>query len=415
VVDSRHFPEEEPTPKQATNTGSHQRGVAPGAFCGRCGAWRGELGLEPGPALYIEHIVEVFREVRRVLRSDGTLFLNLGDSYAGSWGAQGRRVTESDEPSWHSSQIKNHPKRASHTGTIRGFNLKPKDLMMMPARIALALQADGWWIRSEITWAKRAPMPESVRDRPTSATEKVFLLTKSERYFWDAVAVQEESVSDHDSGNGFKREARLSYADANGPRGNDQQWRASRPSVPKGRFGGKWADTDQPAFRAVMQKRNMRNWWLLGPEPYPDAHFAVFPSEIPRRAILAGTSEKGVCPACGAPWVRVVDKRRTRDGEPLTGSWPVNNGGQRIGASGVGHWRDRVETTEIGWSSSCSCPAADPVPATVLDCFAGSGTSLVVADRLGRNAVGVELNPTFTEMARKRLIKDAGLFAEVAD
>ena len=139
----------------------------------------GQIGLERTVAEYTATMVEVFRAARRVLRDDGTLWLNLGDSYAGSWGAQGHRVTESDDPAWHASQIRNNPKRAMQTGTIRDAGLKPKDLIGIPWRVAFALQADGWWLRSDVIWAKPNPMPESVTDRPTSAHEHVFLLAKS--------------------------------------------------------------------------------------------------------------------------------------------------------------------------------------------------------------------------------------------
>ena len=137
----------------------------------------------------------------------------------------------------------------------------------------------GWWLRSAVTWCKRAPMPESVEDRPTSATEQIFMLSKSAAYFYDRFGFTEPSVADHPSGNGYRRDEQLSRG---GP-GQDASW--------------------QP-----QATRNMRNYWVLGPEPYPAAHFAVFPSEIPRRAILLGTSERGVCAACGAPWGRVVER-----------------------------------------------------------------------------------------------------------
>lgn len=381
--DPRHYPETAPTDKPATNIGGHQRGIKPGDFCALCGAWRGSLGIEPTIDLYVDHLVSVFRELRRVLRNDGTLWLNLDDSYAGSWGAQSRRDTASNDPSWHGSQIKNHPKRASHTGALRTAGVKPKDLYGVPWLVAFALRADGWYLRSEITWAKRAPMPESVTDRPTSATESVFLLSKAEHYFYDAEAVKEAAASDHPSGNGFKRPARLTYADAAGPRGSEDQW-------------------DQ-----VGGKRNMRNFWLLGPAPFREAHFATMPPKVVEPCILAGTSERGVCPTCGSPWSRQVKHSRTRDGQPLDGSWSVNEGGVRIGATGVGHWRDQTTTQLIGWSPTCSCNAGDPIPAMVLDPFGGAGTVGLVADRLGRDSILVELNPAYAEMARRRIDADA--------
>lgn len=223
----------------------------------------GQIGLEQTPAEYVAELVAVFREVRRVLRDDGTLWLNLGDSYAGSWGAQPHRVTDSDDKSWHGSQIKNHPKRASHTGTIRQSGLKPKDLIGIPWMVAFALRDDGWYLRSDIIWAKPAPMPESVRDRPTSAHEHVFMLAKSKRYYFDSEAVAERAVSDRDSGNGYGRPEQLSRGQSNG-----------------------WTRSGNPT-------RNIRNVWTVGPKPFPEAHFATFPPKLIEPCIKAG------CPAGG--------------------------------------------------------------------------------------------------------------------
>jgi hypothetical protein len=262
---------------------------------------------------------------------------------------------------------------------------------MIPAQLALALRADGWYLRSEIIWAKKAPMPESVTDRPTCAHEKVFLLTKSARYFYDAEAVKEEAIRAGDI-----------------PGGGYGEGRDPQHFISKGCARGE-----------VPSHRNMRNVWHLGPEPFPEAHFATFVSEIPRRAILAGTSAKGVCPKCGGPWVRVVEKRLI----------PNQTGGATIrkprGNELVVDWSDYPRGTNdvetIGWRPSCSCtwnaPGAEvpnPDPATVLDPFLGSGTTAMVADQLGRHCIGIELSQSYAAMAERRLRDDAGLFADVA-
>ena len=254
-------------------------------FCRRCGAWRGSLGLEPTLALYLDHMVEVMRAVRRVLRADGTCWLNVGDSYSndGKWGG--------------SSGGKHVPALHGKTGVGRmkqTTGLKPKDLMLVPARLAIRLQDDGWWVRSDIAWCKRAPMPESCTDRPTSAWEHVFLLTKSARYFYDAEAEKEEC----EPAEGGRARAAL--------RGESPYAGADYKDYHEGRTGRH--QSYQPPYR------NLRNFWLLGPEPFPEAHFATFPTEIPRRAILAGTSAKGCCPKCAAGWVRVVKKRTSLSG-----------------------------------------------------------------------------------------------------
>lgn len=241
--------------------------------CLKCGARRvdRQIGLEPTPAAFVEVMVEVFREVKRVLRKDGTLWLNLGDSYAGSWGnyapggIKGVQRERTDEGKrWERPAYGNDTTRKPATAEVPG--LKPKDLIGIPWRVAFALQDDGWWLRSAITWCKRACMPESVTDRPTSATEMIFLLAKASAYYYDADAVKEPMVEGSAD--------RYAYA-FGGPKNEALHNGDSRTAVV-----GK---------RDLTTGRNQRNFWLLGPEPYPGAHYATFPTEIPRRAILAGS------------------------------------------------------------------------------------------------------------------------------
>jgi DNA modification methylase len=241
----------------------------------------GQMGLEETPAEYIAAMVGVFQLVWRVLRDDGVLWLNLGDSYAndGKWGGS---TGGKHAKSLHGARGPGRERR--RTG------LKPKNLMMIPARVALALQADGWYLRKDIIWVKPNPMPESVADRPTSSHEHIFMLTKSERYWYDGDAVREA---------------------ANGS-GSDS--------------------------------RNLRDVWNIPTRPFSEAHFATFPTEIPERCIKA------------------------------------------------------------------SCPAGG----VVLDPFGGAGTTSLVADRFGLDAILIELNPAYAEIARRRIEDDAVLFAEVS-
>lgn len=274
-----------------------------------------EIGCESTLDAYIDRLTKVFREVRRVLRGDGTLWLNIGDSYAGSWGAQSRGDDYPGTLAYPSKrmlsgrQISAAQRRQSGAGsTKRTPGLKPKDLMMTPARLAIALQDDGWWLRSEIVWWKPNGMPESCTDRPTAVHEKIFLLSKGRRYWYDAEAVKEQAFD-------VGRE--------NGRAGRDEDPRARPPgSNPK-------------------TGRNLRNVWDLPVKWFAEAHFATFPPEIPERCILAG------CPVGG----------------------------------------------------------------TVLDPFGGSGTTGLVADRLGRSAILIELNPEYCQMAKRRINGDAPLFA----
>lgn len=411
--------------KQGTNTGSisTERGaVKKQDNCSLCGAWRGDLGLEPTPALFIEHLVMVFREVRRVLRKDGTCWLNLGDSYAGSWGAQGRRETPA-------TLSRNQIKKASHTGSIHAAGLKPKDRMMIPARAAIALQEDGWWLRDEIVWQKPNPMPSSVLDRTTPAHEMLYLLSRSPRYYYDAEAIKEPAVSDHDSGNGYKRDGRLTFADANGPRGSDKQWQRKKR---KTKVPGGW-DTGDGAHGTIHRSgrteaeyveadeithRNKRSVWTIATSPYPEAHFATFPPDLVEPCILAGTSEYGVCGNCGGPWERVVEKQFTpqqdvseeRGVRCAEGQKPMD---ETSGWPGVP--RGTTSGKTLRWRSTCSCgPDSGIKPAVVCDPFSGAFTTALVADRLGRDCIGIELSPTYAELGRKRLTADAGLFANVA-
>jgi DNA modification methylase len=273
----------------------------------------GQIGLEQTPQAFVDELVQVFREVRRVLRSDGTLWLNLGDSYANS-GASGPQGKTGD--------------RASRTYTAEALGsgrnglpagLKPKDLIGIPWRVAFALQADGWWLRQDIIWHKPNPMPESVRDRCTKAHEYLFLLAKSERYYFDAEAIAEVSARAGEVAGGAKYSS--DAADAN--------------------IGGK--HTAATLAGAVGDTRNKRSVWTVPTQPYAEAHFATFPPALIEPCIKAGCPEGG----------------------------------------------------------------------TVLDPFGGAGTTGLVVDGLQRNAVLIELNPAYIDIARRRIQGDAPLFAEV--
>ncbi len=371
-----------------------------GDVCARCGARRidRQLGLEATPDEYIERMVAVFAEVWRVLRPDGTAWVNMGDSYASS--------TDASYGGLGASSVFRKPGRSHSLAKIaldgggraaRG-NYKPKDLMMMPARLALALQGDGWWLRSDIIWCKRAPMPESVTDRPTSAHEHIFLLSKAEKYFYDAQAVREANTINPNWDYGSEKYRRNITQDEYKIDGDNR----NRKPYPKG-----WSGLAPAGPNGAG--RNLWNYWLLSPEPYAAAHFATFPTEIPRRAILAGTSERGCCSECGAPWRRVVERtfvpqpnvsaangiRGVLSQKPMDAS----NGWQ-----GVPRGSTHSDTT--GWQPTCRHTDAPLVPATVLDPFSGAGTTLLVAQRLGRRSIGIELNAEYIQMAEKRIQSD---------
>ena len=257
----------------------------------------GQIGLEPTPDEFCAAMIQVFREVRRVLRDDGTVWLNLGDSYARDSRVRWNSTMHS-ERGWKCNQAMRNA-----ANVVRDGGLKPKDRMMIPARVALALQADGWWLRDEIIWHKPNPMPASVTDRTTPAHEMIYLLTKSSRYYYDADAVMERAVCDRIRGPAL-------HADTKSTNGN----------------GGL-------ARRPLADTRNRRSVWTVTTKPFKGAHFATFPPDLIEPCILAG------CPLGG----------------------------------------------------------------TVLDPFGGAGTTGLVAQQYGRNAILCELNPEYAAMARERI------------
>jgi DNA modification methylase len=343
----------------------------------------GQIGLESTPEAYVARMVEVFREVRRVLRDDGTCWVNLGDSYAATTKQSGRN--DHDRP---------------HNGEARGTydvgtagaktklrvslgTLKPKDLVGIPWRVAFALQADGWWLRQDIIWHKPNPMPESVRDRCTKAHEYVFLLTKSERYYYDAEAIKEPS----------------SWG-----RVNDPAWNAARAATnEKKGCGNRNGKSTGFAEWQPDQGRNRRSVWTVTTKPYSGAHFAVMPADLVEPCIKAGCPEQ-CCPVCGRGWDRVVEKQRTatRPGNESKYGTPEED---IRGGSVTLRERHLVSTQTLGWKPACDCATTGTIPGTVLDPFAGSGTTLAVAAELGRSGIGCELNPDYIKLAEERIAK----------
>lgn len=330
-------------------------------------AQRAALGSEGDLLAYVGHLVAIFRTCRRVLRDDGVLWLNLGDSY------------NSAPSNMQNGGVQRAGYKAGYDAIGRQdrqvADLKPKDLIGVPWRVALALQADGWYLRSDIIWHKLAPMPESVTDRPTKGHEYVFLLAKSPRYFYDAVAVAEAAAQP------------LGDAALTG------QHKASAGGYTTNGCGASTLGTNQGP-----STRNRRSVWSLGPQPYAGAHFATWPPALVEPMILAGTSARGCCPACGAPWVRVVE----REGAKVRA---VHTNGPQAdhGFLGGGRIDENPVVATLGWRPSCACDAGDPLPCVVLDPFTGSGTTGAVAVELGRRFVGIELSAEYADLATRRI------------
>jgi hypothetical protein len=273
--------------------------------------------------------------------------------------------------------------------------LKAKDLVGIPWRVAFALQADGWWLRQDIIWHKPNPMPESVRDRCTKAHEYVFLLTKSERYFYDAEAVSEAALT--------AGESRVTVDHGGG--GYQAAGMNRKPS------GNQVPGT--VVFRG--DTRNRRSVWTVATKPYKGAHFATMPPGLVAPCIKAGTSEEGCCPSCLSPLERVVEKSRlatrpgldTKVGKHHEAAPPA--GWNHLHVGNRDPQRHVTQTTTTGWRAGCQCYAGKSVPCVVLDPFAGSGTTLAVAAELGRSGIGCELNPEYVKLACERIESARGL------
>lgn len=398
------------TPTSKNNRGEgYGRAAARGAFCQRagCGAWNGALGLEPTPELFVHHLVLIFREARRVLRDDGTAWINMGDSYNNSGssrngeGLDGDRRGGATGPDGECGYKKRDTRRA-----FTEIGIKHKDLMGVPWMMAFALRADGWYLRSEIIWHKPSPMPESVRDRPTKAHEHIFLFAKSVDYYYDLEAIREEPKAD----NGGKMSA---------PKYRDNR---------KGTIDDGTREQNEKQYEDI-KGANARSVWTIATKPFAGAHFAVFPPKLPERCILAGTSERGACATCGSPWERVIahpcekceapvkhhahscekcghvnDWKADREAEEATLSSEWDSKGKEVPSRTV---LSSVGNEDLGWAPTCSCGTQEVVPCVVIDIFNGSGTTGEAALKNGRNYIGIEQNPEFIKLAKARLIGSA--------
>ncbi|MEB2845905.1 DNA-methyltransferase [Endobacterium cereale] len=311
----------------------------------------GQIGLEPTLAEHLAVMVQVFSLVKRVLKPTGTLWVNYGDCYATA--PNGRSAAATKAAGTDDRTFRDKP-----FSTVQGI-LKPKDLCMVPNRLAIALQEAGWWVRSEIVWGKTNPMPDSVKDRPGTAHEKIFMLTKSARYWYDAEAVRFDlkpktlttygTVRNEVEDDGFGKVKKANFAKSIPVRKPRQKVRASDVADP--RHAGHINHTGIEATPRG-EGRNLRNYepapvdvWPIATKPFSEAHFATFPPELAERCILAGC----------------------------------------------------------------------PVDGTVLDPFGGAGTTALVAERMGRNAILIELNPEYADITKRRLETDGGLFANVRE
>jgi len=323
-----------------------------------------QIGLEATPEEYVSKMVEIFREVRRVLKPEGTLWLNLGDSYCGYKGENYMK-----NPDTSKLQSKSTVPASHMIGTPQTSGLKPKDLVGIPWRVALALQADGWWLRQDIIWAKPNPMPESVTDRCTKAHEYIFLLTKSDRYFYDAEAIAEKTST----------------------------IRGPRPFGGAGN-GKQNKDRGDYFYNGDNGKRNKRSIWEITTQPFPESHFATFPIDLPSLCILAGCPKR-CCPICGNGWTKTIEQKVS--GVPQYNEKTV---GQFHHHSNSHTLRAKERTTRIlDFDPNCDCGEEKGTPGIVYDPFMGAATTALAALKYGRQFIGSEINPEYCEIGNKRI------------
>jgi len=442
---------------------------------GQVNEWTGHLGLEPDPEMYVEHLVEIFREVRRVLRRDGSMWLNIGDTYYTAKGS-------CRNPGGGENSLAKHlkvesvipmgesvPNRTMPISRARELGIKPKDMVGIPWMLAFALRRDGWFLRSEVVWEKMNCMPESTTDRPVRSHEPVFFFTKSgDPLYWthprkrgvrtkpkaDFIWVHRRNneVCTHQPVGNVRLLGKL-WLRRNLWVGHDYffddsavlEQAAGNPLKQEGKNSriNLDRDTNHSAKRkrgnvvqnAVHLMRRRRSVWTIAVQAYPGAHFATFPLELVKIPIMASSSQAGCCPDCGAPWERVLEHRDFGDWHysPALKREGVkrNRKAKWMGADKQAAGRRILENVKkarnegrdhehpfppprtLGWRATCDCTSMKPEPCTVLDPFAGAFTAGVAALRLDRDFYGIELNPAYIKMGAERIQSDAPLFNRV--
>lgn len=321
-----------------------------------------QLGNEETPEEYIDNLVNILREVKRTLREDGTMWLNIGDSYNNTAGYS-RAKSE-----W---RRKGREGGSAEKKAIKHSVIKTKDLFGMPWRVAFALQEDGWYLRCDVIWKKSNPMPDGAKDRPTHGHEYMFLMSKSPRYFYDYYAVQEET-NDHPEG--------------------PQRFGAKNQ---KGTFR-----CDQDRTFKHYGKRNKRSVWETSVSTFQGDHFATYPPQLIEPCILASTSEKGCCSKCGDPLYRISLKEENK--EDVYGEDVDIQTGEKEKVS----IDKKFVLKDNGWEKRCDCKDSIIVPCRVLDPFSGMATTGLVCLDHNRNYVGIELNKNYLDRSRKRLKRE---------
>ena len=437
-------------------------------ICSKCSAWKGQLGAEPTPELYISHLIQICGEVKRVLRPDGVFWLNIGDSWVGSTSQHygGKSQGFNSVIAEGTYEAVPDTGRGERVRNAVASGVPSLNMVLIPSLLALVLRADGWYVRSMVVWEKKNPMPESVNGwRWEQHRVKV---SRSARASLDAY----HTTAYGDSPMGA-RDGR-DFAD------HSKEWRDC-PGCPKCLPNdgyvlrkGSWRPTDSYEFILMLTKtgnyycdreavletvtestvkrvalmdgredydrssdgykrgqgavadrggvdglvcrpssnggRNLRSVWSFPTKPFPGAHFAVFPTRLPELCIKSSTSEKGCCPKCGAPWARVIEKGLTAHDGDTGCNYPVGSTANRLAllqqaARERGSEYSNSSNT-VGWRPTCSCDAGDPISCRVLDPFSGAGTTALVAEQLGLDPVSIDTSAEYIQMSRDRLVVD---------
>jgi DNA modification methylase len=330
--------------------------------CKKCAAWNGELGHESTPEHFVANLTDIFREVRRVLRPDGVCWINIADSY-------------------HSSSRKRVPGGATKPQD-EPLAYRGKNMALVPQKLAISLQEDGWFVRSEVIWHKLSCMPESASDRCTRTHEQIWMVTKQPYYFYDQDAIREphkeESVR------------RLTY---------------SLESAIE-RSGGHLNKTQDPGKFCHPAGANKRDVWTLSHTQFEGEHYAGFPLDLPKLCILASTSEKGRCADCGTPYKRMTERNSLErfdldESDPRYRPARYDSKYDAIRTK-EGNGQRFTEVISLGFAKSCKCQTEEVLPCIVLDPFSGSGTTGLVGLQLGRSYLGLELNEAYIKMTEQR-------------
>jgi site-specific DNA-methyltransferase (adenine-specific) len=349
-------------------------------FCKKCGAWKGQLGLEPSFDLYVKHLCDIMDEVKRVLKPTGTCWVNLGDTYSGTGCGTGTS---------HFSQIDKCMKQNVET------DLPDKSLCQVPSRFAIEMVNRGWTLRSEIIWQKPNGLPSSIKDRFTLDFEKIFFFVKNRKYYFETLYEDYVSLDKRPAGVVQNREY-----------GYQGKYKVMPPIGGKKQTEG----NDNPVYSGNTpewkQGRIKRCVWSINTHPFPDAHFATFPEELAEPMVQAGSPEF-ICKKCGKPREKVYTKHwdEMRTATPIKGgetsSSLIDGAGQKKGGFNNRTYPVGVSYEHIGYTD-CGC-GAEFEGGIVLDIFAGSGTTCLVAKKMGRQYIGLELNPEYVKMAKERI------------